>query len=313
MKDKSSLSPLDENFSKNKAYTIIIIFLALLILLFFMLSKFISFNTISTKESTPSASSLVDINSYTEMQNGGMDSNNNGIPNWQEVAMGLNPSDNNVGINNLGNATNTADEKINYFSNFTELISRDIYVTGQYKTQDNQVDIDSINGELINKLNDIFKPIRINSIDTISNPTKDDYLKYYGEMAILLYYMRSSEGKELEEAESNMASSTNNWDFTANYTKNLYYLCADYKNQKVPKDLVELHKDAIYLCEDYALTLYGFTEYSVDPVKSQIATNKYKEVVNNIYALVKTYSDKVKAKGYSADEIKNGKFYYLIK
>lgn len=314
MKSENSISLTENDISRSKAYTVIFIFIALLMVGIFLLSKYVNINKLSTSNtSVASASDIVDINSYSDMKNSDMDSNGNGIPNWQEVALGLDPTKSNQGVENLNLADNKADEKIDYFSNFTKLISRDIYTSGQYKAQNNQIDLNAINSQLVTSLTNLYRPPRLGVVNIVASPTKEDYTKYFSDMAVLLYYLGSSEGKDMAELDSNMKNSTQDWKFTKEYTRNIYALCEYYKNIKVPKDLSELHKDAIYQCQDYALTLYGFMQYKDDPIKTQISISKYPEVTTKVHALLKAYSNQVKNKGYSASDIKNGQIYYLVK
>lgn len=314
MKSENSISLTENDISRSKAYTVIFIFIALLMVGIFLLSKYVNINKLSTSNtSVASASDIVDINSYSDMKNSDMDSNGNGIPNWQEVALGLDPTKDNKGIEKLDISTNQTDEKINYLSNFTELISRDLYTSGQYKMQNEKIDLNAINSELAKKLNDLFKPIRIGIVNAVPTPTKEDYTSYFSKMAVLLFYMRSSEGKEIKELQSNINNNTDNWKFTKDYINKLNTLCEYYKTIKVPKDISELHKDAVYQCENYVLTMYGITKYKEDPVKAQIATANYPIVTDEAYALLKAYSTKVKSMGYSAQDIKNGQIYYLVK
>ena len=160
-----------ENISKQKAYITILVFLFCLLGIVFVLSKYISpSNLFSKNKSVVSVSELVDLESYSDIKKGSSDSNNNGVENWREVAAGLDPTQNNdLSAYNL--STSTEEERTpDYTSNFTDLVSRDLYVAEQYQKQNQNIDMQAINTQLLKKLTDLLNPPKVQILKLIEKP-----------------------------------------------------------------------------------------------------------------------------------------------
>lgn len=261
------------------------------------------------------AEDFVDLESYDAMKDGNNDSDKDGAPNWKESVLGTDPNNyNDFSSTTLYNVDlSSKEEKPNYLSNFTALAGRDLYTFSSYESQDssNNLSSSALNDQLMKSLSDIFIIPYPTSTNSIKNPTADDYKNYYNEMGKIFAYMVSSGGKELEEYMNAISQKDQSFTYTKDFMKNLDIGCSYYAKIKVPTDLADLHKKVIYECGRYVLVLYGLSEYINDPIKSQIAYSISKENYDNMQNLLKTYSQKVKDKGYNIEDLKYGKIYYL--
>ena len=303
-----------ENISKQKAYIIISVFFVALLGIIFILSKYVSpSNLFSKNKSVVSVSELVDLESYSDIKKGSSDSNNNGIENWREVAAGLDPTQNND-LSAYNFSTSTEEERApDYTSNFTDLVSRDLYVAEQYQKQNQNIDMQAINTQLLKKLTDLLNPPKVQILKLIEKPTASEYKTYFNDMARLLSYMVSSEQVELQELASSTESEIYDFKKTRDYASNLNVACEKYKLNSVPKEYAELHTITIFECEKYVLIMDSFMSTEKDPVKSKIASDAYKKSILNRLALIKLYSEKVKNMSIYFSAKDAGAIYYLTK
>ena len=307
--------------SKIKAYTVIAVFLLSITGLIFILSKYIDLSKFSYSKNDPvsngsdnnvNVSELIDIDSYTSIKKSNGDSNGNGVENWREVAAGLDPAQNND-IASYNFSTSTEDKVPDYSSNFTDLVSRDLYVAEQYKNQNQNIDMNAINTQLLKKLSDMLNPPKVQILKLVDKSNSAEYKIYFNDMAKLLNYMLTSDQVELQELAS--SSEANLYDFkkTRDYASNLNAACEEYKLISVPKEYSELHIATVFECDKYVVLMLAFMTTEKDPVKSQIAFSQYEKSLLTRIALLKLYSEKVKSLNIAYTSKEAGSVYYLVK
>ena len=321
-----------KQFSIQKAHITIGLIVISLVCIVFILSKYVGGDSLfqgllnqnkSSTKDVVSASDIIDISSYTEIKNAGKDSNADGIANWQQVIVDADPSlkDNFVDIGKIkdgqaGNANskdiNYAQEKIDNNSNFTVLVSRDLYVAGQYKNKDEGIDLSAVNTELIKNLKTLLSPVKLQIVNIRSTSSSKDIKKFFNDLAILLIYMRTSDQVELQEYISAANSEVYDFPKTKSYLGRLEALCKYYKALPTPKEYSELLVETIYACEKYSIILRAMTSIQDDPVKSQIAFAMYKENHDKIYGTLKYTANKVKSLNIKYVKTDPASVYYMV-
>ena len=285
-----------ENISRKKAFTTIIIFLFCLFGMVFVLSKYFNLKDILPASSTNNSNNinskvtldnLVDIDSYTNIKNSANDDDGDGVPNWKEVAQNTDPYD----VESFKSEVydkNYLEPALNKDSNFTSIISRDVYLASKYTKQDKNISPDIVASAAYANLEELLLPQRVQP-KTVATKFTDKNLNDYGIiMSLFFSAVSSSDLVELREVKSN-----NDFVGTKIFYKKMIEVCSLAKDlQDIPNTFSDLHSSFIYNCESYRNVLSAISGGISDSVKLATALSMHQKIIASTAKNLDDYTSK---------------------
>ena len=284
----------EEKMTKAKAYVVIVFFFTCLALLAFIFSKYFDNSSKSSVKVGKTASSLVDIESYSSLRDADLDSDGDGVPNWREMIYNTDPNVANSSFQ-AGLTTTEAKEIPDHNSNFTKLLARDLYVAGTYAKSNKNIDVAAINAQLSKSLVALLVPARIENVNIINAPTAVDYQLYFTLAGKLFKLFADNKSQDMEELTRIAQKEQTEFTYINSYYTKVASACEALKAARVPKDMRDRHIDLVLLCEQDLIYLDAFRTYKEDPVKVSSVLTVYAPTLNEGVKLFTAYQSKVKS------------------
>lgn len=198
--------------------------------------------------------------------------------------------------------------------NLTDAAGRDLFTVAQYARTNKDVSATTLGSSLAESVTSAVSAKQTSSFNLISNPKIEDYKTYGNTLAALHINILSSKGKEIfymgdYETNGNKTS----LEEIKKIENRVGTGCALYKQVQIPTDLYELHKNLIFLCDQYDIILQSMLDPELDPVKTLAGLKKYPEVQNNIIKNVSAFTDVFKNKNIIFKPSDLGYFYTNFK
>lgn len=268
---------LESNFSKEKS----VLFLFVVIVVAIIGISYVKDNFLNNyfKKSNPLAINTEQSGGYLEtydpIKNSNEDTDGDGVANWREVVAGTDPDtkDNN-------GSESLIDEVVSSSSNFTNLVSKDLYAASKYKEKYEDLNVNSLSSAIGDNYADLLKPERQTFLNTASEDTTE-LIKRHGNVVASLFL-----GISLETDTKNLKTGSDLATVAENMLKlkkNVSKICIFSKDVKdVPRIFSEKYRTFIYNCDYMINILDGISKIETDEVKSLLALKAFDEVKKSI-------------------------------
>jgi hypothetical protein len=275
---------LDSNFSKEKSVLFLFVFIIIAIIgIVYVKDKFLSNyfkNSNPLSVSTEQGGGYLE--TYDPIRNSNEDSDGDGATNWREVVNGTDP-DVKDAIGSLD-----ADLEVSSSSNFTTLVSRDLYAISKYKEKYEDLNTGSLSVAVRDNYADLLKPEK----QFILNTAKEDTLeliKRHGNIVASMFLGISLETDININKEVGIPAIVEN---ILTFKENLNKVCSFSKEVKeIPRVFSEKYRTFMYNCDHMINILDAISKIETDEVKTLIALNAFDEVKKNIDSNFSEYKD----------------------
>lgn len=291
---------LESNFSKEKS----VLFLFVIIVAGIVGISYFKDNFLNNYFKNSNPASLTSeqgggyLETYDPIRSSADDSDGDGVANWREVVSGTDPD-----VKDNNSSESLPDEIVSSSSNFTSLVSKDLYAASKYKEKYEDLNVNSLSSAIGDNYADLLKPERQIILNTATQDSLD-LIKRHGNVVASLFF-----GISLETDAKNLKTGSDPAVIAENMSKlkeNVSKICVFSKDVKdVPRVFSEKYRTFIYNCDYMINILDGISKIETDEVKALIALKAFDEVSKSIDDNFNDYKNYFLSNGkinFSSDE-----------
>lgn len=224
------------------------------------------------------------LETYDPIRDADQDTDGDGVSNWREVVLGTDPD-----LANENKLSYLEDEIVSSSSNFTSLVSRDLYAISKYKEKYDDLNTNSLSAAVGDNYADLLKPEKQFLLNTAKEDTLE-LIKRHGNVvaSMFLGILLETDIKNINKVDSPSAIAENMLSFKENVSK----VCAFSKEvDDIPRSFSEKYRTFMYNCDHMVNILDGISKIETDEVKALIALKAFDEVKKNMDANFTEYKD----------------------